>query len=708
MPKNRQMPMIYFFLIVITLSAYWQVGSHGFVNLDDDVYVTENHHIQNGVTIQSLYWTFTTGYSANWHPLTWISHMLDIQFFGLNPRGHHLTNLLFHISNVLLLFFLLYRMSKALWQSAFVAALFALHPLHVESVAWIAERKDVLSTLFWMLTLVAYTYYAQRPRLRSYLPVFAFFALGLMAKPMLVTLPFVMLLLDYWPLERFRTGNPAQQVRKIPVAIEEPANNRFQWAVIRPLLVEKIPLLLLAALSCAATYAAQNKAGAVASIAIYSPAIRMGNALVAYTTYIAKAIWPDNLAVLYPHPGLLPLWHVLGAALFLVAITCAVLRISRRSPYLPLGWLWFTGTLVPVIGIVQVGDQAMADRYTYIPLIGLFIMAAWGVPEIFRKHRYGKELLAASSALCLLCLVILTRTQVGYWHDGITLSDHALSVTKDNCHMYIVRGLAEHGVGNYKRAIEDYGRAIEIYREHTEGGNDSGFTRNGTNDHMYSPDDLNRMIEINPLYADAYNNRGCAYESMGNHSRAIEDFDRATEIDHGNALAYANRAAAYIQLGDRSRAIEDLNRAIQVDPCFGDAYYKRGSVYHNLGDFRQAINDYDKAIENDTVYKVDCFYNRGIACAGLGDQRKAIENYDRAIEINPEYTKAYFYRGVAYEELGDQLDAIHNLDMAIRINPEYAEAYYCRGFVYARLGNESRSLEDMKKAEKLGYEDAVK
>ena len=400
MSKNRQILTVNILLAALTLAAYWQVGNNGFVNFDDDVYVSLNRHIHNGITIDGLRWAFTAGYASNWHPLTWISHMLDIQFFGPAPHWPHLVNLLFHIANVLLLFFVLRRMTAALWQSALVAALFALHPLHVESVAWIAERKDVLSTFFLMLTLAAYGQYAGKPSYRWYLAVILFFALGLMAKPMLVTLPFVLLLLDYWPLERLlqnkpqpvvptqlspapghrKKGKAARRPVKVAVEIEKPAVNRSQWELIRPLLLEKIPLVVLTIFSCAFTYIAQKEGGAFAPIEIYTFRIRIGNALVSYLRYIAKTVWPANLAVLYPHPGLVPLWQVFGAALCLIALTLIVIRTARRFPYLAVGWLWFCGTLVPVIGIVQVGGQAMADRYTYIPSIGLFIMAAWGIP----------------------------------------------------------------------------------------------------------------------------------------------------------------------------------------------------------------------------------------------------------------------------------------------------------------------------------------
>jgi protein O-mannosyl-transferase len=658
MLKNKRILIINLLLILTTLIAFQQVGNHGFLSVDDSTYITENIHIQNGITIQGICWAFTTGHASNWHPLTWISHMLDIQFFGLNPQWHHLTNLLFHIANVLLLFFLLQRMTKALWQSAFVAALFALHPLHVESVAWVAERKDVLSTFFWMLTLVAYGYYAKMPRLKSYLAVMVFFAMGLMAKPMVVTLPFVLLLLDYWPLERFGKSEPARAIRtevktpvserkrkgktgkqtlKITVETEKLPNHEFQWVLIRPLVLEKIPLFALAIFSCAATYIAQNKGGAVAPIEIITPGIRIANAFVSYFIYITKMIWPDNLAVYYPHPGLLPLWLVLGSALFLVAVTFAVIRTAKRFPYLTVGWLWFAGTLVPVIGIVQVGGQALADRYTYIPSIGLFVMAAWGIPEIFRKRRYEKEILAASAALCLLILFILTSIQVGYWRDSITLFDHALNVTKSNAPMHNNRGNALHSLGNNARAIEDFDRAVEI----------------------------------NPLFAEAYNGRGLARKSMGNYMRAIEDFDRAIEINPLYAGAYNSRGLVYNSMGNYSRAIEDFDRAIRIDSELAQAYNNRG----NARDF-------------------------------LGDHALAIEDFERAIQINPEYADAYNNRGIAYDSLGNRIHAIEDFDRAIAINPGYTIAYYNRGSVHASLGNENQALGDMKTAAKFGSEDA--
>lgn len=369
--RTRRNIMVCLILILAIFTVFWQVRSHDFVNYDDDKYVTENRDVKAGLTTQSIIWAFTTTHASNWHPLTWLSHMLDISLFGLNPGWHHLTNLLFHIANTLLLFLILRGMTEEFWKSAFVAALFALHPLHVESVAWIAERKDVLSTFFWMLTILAYAYYVKHPVLRRYLFVLFSFLLGLMSKPMLVTLPFVLLLLDYWPLGRFQmeesgiTRNPKKHKSKHP---------EYQKSIALRLVREKTPFFVLAGFSSIITFIAQQHGGTVRSLEFLPVKTRVANALISYVAYIGKMIWPFNLAVLYPHPGTtLPMWQTILAGLFLLFISYLVIRKVKKLPYLSIGWFWYVGTLVPVIGLVQVGAQSMADRYTYIPLIGLFI-----------------------------------------------------------------------------------------------------------------------------------------------------------------------------------------------------------------------------------------------------------------------------------------------------------------------------------------------
>ncbi len=411
-PIMRREILICLFLVLATLTVYWQVGNYEFVNFDDDKYIIENFHVQKGLTRDSVIWAFTATHVSNWHPLTWLSHMLDFQLYGLNPSGHHLTNVFFHLVNTLLLFLVLKLMTGALWRSGLVAALFAVHPLHVESVVWVAERKDVLSTLFWMLTLWAYLGYTKRPGVKRYLVILLAFALGLMAKPMLVTLPFVLLLLDYWPLKRIELG---QSAIGLPAASQPSTIANKPGAQAFRLLLEKTPMFVLAAVSSVVTFIVQKSGGAVGALETYPFKIRMANALLSYVIYLKKMIWPQNLAVFYPHPGQsLPMWQAAGAGLLLVVVSIAVIRAGRRYPYLPVGWLWYVGTLVPVIGLVQVGDQAMADRYTYVSLIGLFIVVAWGVPDVARSWRYGKcPRCSAKLALWQICPCLGNGLAVG-------------------------------------------------------------------------------------------------------------------------------------------------------------------------------------------------------------------------------------------------------------------------------------------------------
>jgi tetratricopeptide (TPR) repeat protein len=647
MSKNKQILLICIFLTTATSIAFWQVNHGDFSVYDDIAYVTDNSYIRDGITIEGIRWAFTTSHVANWHPLTWLSHMLDVEFFGLEPQWHHLTNLLFHIANTLLLFLVFYRMTKELWHSAFVAALFALHPLHVESVAWIAERKDVLSAFFWILTIGAYVYYVECPALKRYLAVLILFGLGLMTKPMLVTLPFVLLLLDYWPLKRFDKKKSAQENQaesgtpvfwdKLKGDPEEKhtveMKSEYQSSLIRPLLWEKIPFFTLTVLSSTITYLAQQKEGAMASFEAISLSARIANAFVSYIIYIGKMVWPNNLAVIYPHPVLWPLWQVIGAVLLLITVSILVIWAARKFPYLTIGWLWYVGTLVPVIGIVQVGSQARADRYTYIPLIGLFIMVAWGIPELLKKWRYRKEALFASSALTVSCLFIVTWIQVGYWQDSIILFEHTLKVTDNNCIAHVSRGSAYGRIGNYTQAIGDFDKAIEI----------------------------------NPKYAEAYCIRGKAYAALGNHRQAIEDYDRA----------------------------------IKIKPEYAEAYYNRGITYNRLGDYKQAIGDLDRTIEIDPKY-AEAYCNRGAAYGIHGNYKHAIQDLNRAIEIKPKYAEAYCNRGAVYGRLSNPTLAIRDFDKAIEINPKYAEAYNNRAIAYYSLGNKGQAIEDRKTAAGLG------
>jgi len=404
--------------IIVTITvSYLQVINFDFVGYDDELYITKNINVQKGLTCESAKWAFTTFHSANWHPLTWISHMLDYELYGLNPQGHHWTSVQFHIANSLLLFFILQYMTGALWRSAFVAALFALHPLHVESVAWVAERKDVLCTFFGMLTLLSYCRYAKQPSLAKYLLILLFFSMGLMAKPMLVTLPFLLLLLDFWPLGRLRLATASR------------------------LVMEKIPLFVPVVISSCLTFMAQQSSGAVKTLESFSLKVRIANAFVSYVNYVVKAIWPHNLTVFYPHPGnALSLWQVFGAILLVGGASFLAIRSLKNYPYIVVGLFWYLGLLVPVIGLVQVGPQAMADRYTYIPMTGLFIIISWGFSDLSTRWHYRKIVLALFAVTILSALTVFTFFQLGYWRNSVALFERAVSITENN-------GLAHNNLG---------------------------------------------------------------------------------------------------------------------------------------------------------------------------------------------------------------------------------------------------------------------
>jgi len=663
--KNFIPVLICLALAILTVITFWNLKDCGFINFDDNVYVYENASVQSGLNWNSIGQAFSSELAkknANWHPLTWLSLMLDYQIFGLNPHGFHLVNLLFHVINTLLLFLIFRRMTKTLWPSAFVAALFAIHPLHVESVAWIAERKDVLSTFFWMLAMGAYSCYVEYPGFKRYFFILVFFILGLMAKPMLVTLPFVLLLLDFWPLGRFEAIKPdhkvqsevfkpetsdkqkkkskKKQVVKATLEVRKQAAPEYKWSLIYPLLWEKFPLFILAILSSIVTYIVQQKGGSVSSIEALPLMVRIGNALVSYIAYIGKMVWPSNLAVFYPYPRLFVPWQVLGSVFLLIAITLVVIWRAKRAPYLAMGWLWYAGTIVPVIGIVQVGAQAMADRYTYIPLIGLFIIAAWGVPDLLKKWNYRKEILLASSALSILCLSIITWTQVGYWQNSITLFDHTLKVTDYNWFIYNDRGHVYAGLGNYRQAIEDY----------------------------------NRAIEIKPRYAYAYHNRGIAYNVLGNYKQAIEDLNRAIAIKPGLVEAYINRGVAYNGLENYRQALEDFNGAIAIKPGYAEAYINRSVSYNGLGNYRQAIEDLNRVITIKPGF-AEAYINRGVAYSGLGNYRQAIDDFNKAIEIKPGYADAYVRRGVTHGKFGNNNLAVNDLKTAAKLGDERAKNF---------------------------------
>jgi Tfp pilus assembly protein PilF len=596
----RREYLICLLLVLATVIVYWQVRNHEFISLDDSEYVTENRHVQNGLTLNGVIWAFTATHVANWHPLTWLSHMMDCQLYGLNPKGHHFTNVFLHLLNTLLLFSILQRMTGALWRSGLVAALFALHPLHVESVAWVAERKDVLSTLFWLLTMWGYIWYVERPRLTRYLLTLLAFALGLMIKPMLVTLPCVLLLLDYWPLKRFQLSQSGGDTPATTGTFQE------QRAPFLRLLLEKTPFFALTATSSMVTFLVQRSGGAVSAFDVYPVKIRIANTLVSYVSYIGHMVWPRGLAVFYPHPGMsLPGWHAVGASLLLACISIAVIRAARRHPYLAVGWFWYLGTLVPVIGLVQVGAQAMADRYTYVPLIGLFVMIAWSIPDFFTGNHYRKIVLSMAVGTVLLALTVCSWLQVQHWKNNLTLFKHALKVTAKN---YV----AHDSLGN---ALTQQGKVEEAI------------------------DHYNQALKIKPNSAKFHNNLGVALFEQRRVKEAMSHYAVALRLDADYAETYNNFGVAWFTVGKFDKAIAQYREALRLDPNFAKAHNNLGNVLVEKGRFDEAIIHYSKALALKALYP-EAHNNLGVALAQEGKLTEAIVQFKEALRIKPDYAQA--------------------------------------------------------------------
>lgn len=507
-------------LAVVTLAVYWQVGNHKFVRLDDDSYVTSNQYVSSGLTAKNIVWAFTSiDANANWHPVTWLSHMTDVTFYGMNPRGHHLTSVVIHSVSTVLLFLLLAGVTGSRWKSAFVAAMFALHPMHVESVAWVAERKDVLSAFFWFLTLLLYSEYVVKHKPVLYILSLVSFALGLMSKPMLVSLPVVMLMMDYWPLNRYQ--HEEQEQGACPFSVKLTA-----------LIKEKIPFLACSLFSCFITVYGQFKEGATRTFAEMPFMLRVENALVAYVKYIIKTLWPRDLAVLYPFPASVPLWQVIGSLLVLLLLSFIAIRTRRSHPFIAVGWLWFLVSLVPVIGLIQVGSQSMADRYSYIPVIGLFVMAAWGVPAIAKKLSVRGGILALLAGAVLLSSAALTWHQLGYWRDSVSLFRHTLEVTSGNFLIHNNLGVVLLSRGEVDAAIQEF--------------------RN--------------VLHIKPNDSDAHINLGIAFIRTGNLDAAIREFREVLRIKPDDVDSHINLGVALAKKGELNLAIHEFREALRISP----------------------------------------------------------------------------------------------------------------------------------------------
>jgi Flp pilus assembly protein TadD len=559
--KKYQLSCIYILLSLIIIVSFEQVRNFDFINFDDQVYVTNNQYVRVGLTRDSIIWAFTDSGRIFWHPLTWLSHMLDYQLFGLNAGRHHIVNLLLHLANTLLLFNVLTQMTKAPWRSFFVAGAFALHPMHVESVAWVAERKDVLSVLFWMLTMIAYLRYARRPVITRYLLALILFILGLMAKPMLVTLPFVLLLLDYWPLERMRITKYHENI-----GLDDANTNNIVHKPIGYLLLEKVPFLILSAVFSIITFMDKSTFGELSVVENLSLSSRIGNAVVSYVVYMEKMIWPSRLAVLYLHPGnSLSIIKVVLSALLLLLISFFI-YIARKRKYLTVGWLWYLGVFVPVIGFVQMGGQARADRYSYIPLIGLFVIIAWGTNELFAKWRFHKVASGVLIGIILLACAVCTRLQVRHWRNNTTLFEHAIKVTENNYVAYSTLAELLLQEGKTQQAIEYFTEALRAKPDFIGALNNLGYALAKQGKYSEAEGYYRRALQIKPDFIEAHSNFAHALAHQGKFDEAILHWTEMIRLDPGNPATHTNIAMILTRQGKFDEAIKHLTEALRIDP----------------------------------------------------------------------------------------------------------------------------------------------
>lgn len=623
-------------LALVTLATYWRVIHNGFVNFDDDVYVTDNPWVNQGLSLHGIIWAFTHFYAANWHPLTWISHMLDCQLFGINAGPQHVVNVFFHAANVVLLFLLLNRLTGAPWRSGMVAALFAVHPLHVESVAWIAERKDLLCTFFGLLALLAYIQYAalRKDPLASsragrwpYLWALIFFALGLMSKPMLVTLPFLMVLLDFWPLERMA-----------------------DLSKIRNLVLEKWPFFGLTLIFCLITWFAQRSGNALTGAA-HSTGFHVANALVSYVRYIEQTFWPAKLAVIYPLSPI-SFWQAAGAGIFLLLISTGFLLAVKQKPYLLMGWLWYLGALVPVIGLVQVGEQSLADRYMYIPIIGLFVICIWSAADLLARWQCGKQMQGFLAAVILFVCAVDTTYQLQFWRNSLTLFNHTLAITTNNA-------LAQNDFATALAAAGDMSDAFQHYAEAARLAPDNAVMQNNFGVALAREGQANAAIaryedaiRIQTNYPEAYSNLGSVLAAEGRYDQAISLLNHAVSLEPGNAELHENLAVGLLKQGKPENAVEEFHDAILLSP-------------QNAG----------------------IRLNFGLTLFGLGDIPDATQQFSEAVRINPESPEAQFQLGRCLAILHQPDQAIDHLRAAIQAEPDWPEPLNALAWILATDGS---------------------
>jgi tetratricopeptide (TPR) repeat protein len=599
------------FLVLAVFGIFGQTASFDFVNWDDDQYVYENSHVIGGVTSQNVAWAMKAEHASNWHPLTWVSHMADCQCYRLWAGGHHLTNVVLHAATTVLLFLVFWKMTGDVWPSAFVAIVFAIHPLRAESVAWVSERKDVLSGLFFMLTLAAYVHYVQKPFSHGrYWLVVVLFALGLMAKPMLVTLPFVLLLLDYWPLGRMKAAAPEEKKEEEKVEDVKSAKRKTtkakgvrgkaktppepeppkvpEFALPRRILLEKVPLFVLAVCSCAVTIVAQSKS--MTELERLPLTTRFANAVVSYVDYLGQFVWPANLAVLYPYSdSKLVVWKVAAAAAVLILISAGALACWRRIPCLAVGWFWYIGMLVPVIGLVQVGRHAMADRYTYLPTIGLCVAVAWAANRIAPSWRYRRIAFGGLSAVIVVALMVCAWQQTAFWRNSETLWRRALDCTTNNSVAHFGLGTAMAMRGATNEAEEQFGIALKIQPDYVLAHNNLGALLLKAGKLNEASEHFETALRLDPKNANAHSNLSTILTATERYDEAIQHYEQALAIAPDNAKDHCNLGVVLSQVGKIGQATDHLSQAVEINPDYLEAQLNLGVALENQGKTKEAL-----------------------------------------------------------------------------------------------------------------------
>jgi len=707
--ESRRTFLVWLLLAFATLIVYGRVVNFDFTNYDDPFLIYENPVVRAGLTLRGLLWALTTSYFEFWHPLTWLSHMLDYQLFGLRPGLHHLMNLGFHVANALVLFAVLRRMTGALWRSAIVAALFALHPLHVESVAWLSERKDVLSTFFGLLSLWAYARYTGESKVRSlkskvfYRLALVLFAFGLMTKPMVVTLPFVLLLLDYWPLRR---------VSSFKLQVSSSSILNPQRSGLSRLILEKLPFFGLALVSCAITFIGVKTAHNILSTEVVPWGFRLANVPVSYVRYLGKMVWPVDLAVFYPMPSHWEAWQVVGAVLLLLLISLLVVVWARSAPYLIFGWLMFLGTLVPTLGLVPVGYQSIADRYTYFPSIGLFVAVVWAVADFSVRWRFRTAFLAGATALALLVCGSVTWFQVRHWRNSITLWTHCLAATRGNATAHYQLGHALQHSGQANEAMKQYREALRIKPDHLDANLNLGVALVETNQLQEATNYFGKALRIEPDYAKAHINMGNALYKLKDFSGATNHYAQALQTNPDNGNTHHVYALALLDLGDFTGAITHASEAMRLDPKDFWAFTFKGRALSALGKSDEALDSYFAAL-NLNYGCADAHYHLGLEWMKRGRLDEAVSSFGEVLRINPASAGAHFQLAVTLTKRRKTKEALAHYREALRLAPDSPATLNNLAWILAthpdadvRHGAEAVQLAE-RACERTGYQQTI-